>query len=136
MTYIYIDFSEHHHANKTYTHKIYKQRYTVLSRKNALKALRIRAQVHRNVQAHRFTPNFLNRFQFIFQSIFSYTLFSVFTGLKLVVLSCKRIPTWSRYSNFSYVMGCQIFWLRLQHLEVLVPAPEKFGPKNQKKVFV
>ena len=47
MTYIYIDFSEHHHANNTYTHKIYKQRYTVLSRKNALKALRIRTQAHK-----------------------------------------------------------------------------------------
>ena len=61
MTYIYIDFSEHHHANKTYTnntHKIYKQRYTVLSRKNALNALRIRTQVHRNVQAHKIYTKF------------------------------------------------------------------------------
>ena len=58
MTYIYIDFSERHHANKTYTHKIYKQRYTVLSRKNALNALRIRTQVHRNVQAHKICTKF------------------------------------------------------------------------------
>ena len=33
-------------------------------------------------------------------------------------------------------MECQIFWLRLQHLEVLVQAPEKFGPKTQKKRYL
>jgi len=45
---IYIDFSADHHAAKFHKHKIYEECHRMLSRKNALKALRMVTQVHRN----------------------------------------------------------------------------------------